>query len=144
MIEFASYSKEFPGLNPDFFISSISKLIELENKELGEICVIACTNDDILEINISYLDHDYFTDVITFNYNEGSAISGDLFVSIDQVNIQSIDESVTFEEELTRVIFHGVLHLLGYNDKTQEEIAIMRSKEDYYLSTLFHVKQNEI
>ncbi len=105
-----------------------------EIKTLGDISIIFCSDNYILDVNIRYLHHDYFTDVITFDYCEGNKLSGDLFISIDSVRENSIEFGTEFDEELHRVIVHGLLHLIGYDDHTPEDQKIMRAKEDYYLS----------
>ena len=109
-------------------------LINRELNKMGEISVILCSDKYLLEINIEYLKHNYYTDIITFNYVEGKVISGDLFISVDRVKENSREFNTGFIKELYRVIFHGILHLIGYNDKTEEEQKVMRRKEDLYLS----------
>ena len=111
----------------------INLLINSEFKKVGEISVILCSDKYLLEINIEYLKHNYYTDIITFNYVEGNLISGDLFISVDRVKENSIVFNTGLIKELYRVIFHGILHLIGYNDKTEEEKKIMKAKEDLYL-----------
>lgn len=107
---------------------------ESEVFTLGNISIIFCSDNYILDINQKYLQHDYFTDIITFDYSEGGRISGDLFISVDSVRENSVEYGTEFEDELHRVIVHGILHLIGYDDHTEDEIKTMRSKEDYYLS----------
>ena len=107
---------------------------ESEVFSLGALSVIFCSDNYILDINQRFLQHDYFTDIITFDYSEGEKISGDLFISVDSVRENSIEYETEFEEELHRVIVHGVLHLIGYDDHTDDDIRTMRSKENYYLS----------
>ena len=107
---------------------------ESEVYTLGNVSVIFCSDNYILDINQRFLQHDYFTDIITFDYTEGSKISGDLFISVDSVKENSIEYGTDFEDELHRVIVHGILHLIGYDDHTDEDVRIMRSKENYYLS----------
>lgn len=107
---------------------------ESEIRRLGEISVIFCSDNYILDINQKYLGHDYFTDIITFDYCEGDRLSGDLFISVDSVRENSIEFGTEFKDELNRVIIHGLLHLVGYDDHTDADVKIMRSKEDYYLS----------
>ena len=107
---------------------------ESEIRNLGDISVIFCSDPYILDVNLKYLQHDYFTDIITFDYCEGDTLSGDLFISIDTVRENSIFYKTDFEQELARVIVHGVLHLIGYDDHTPEEQKEMREKENYYLS----------
>lgn len=107
---------------------------ESEIRRLGNISIIFCSDNYILDTNIKYLGHDYFTDIITFDYCEGDVLSGDLFISIDSVRENAAYYGASFEEELHRVIVHGVLHLIGYDDHSKEDIQEMRSKENYYLS----------
>lgn len=109
------------------------KLIISELKIPGEISLIICSDKYLLKINVDYLQHNYYTDIITFNYVEGNLISGDLFVSIDRVKENSVKYNTSWIKELYRVIFHGLLHLVGYNDKTSEEQKMMREKENLYL-----------
>ena len=106
---------------------------EAENRSIGEINIIFCSDPYILDVNMKYLQHDYFTDIITFDYCEGKVLSGDLFISVDSVRENSIEFGTDFEEELHRVIVHGVLHLIGYDDHTEEDKKVMRQKENYYL-----------
>lgn len=112
----------------------LEKIITSENKKLGEIVFIFCNDAYLLEKNIKFLKHDTLTDVITFDYCEKDKINGDVFISIDRIKENAIFFDVTFLNELHRVMAHGLLHLLGYKDKTQEDATIMRSKENFYLS----------
>lgn len=105
-----------------------------EAKRLGDIAIIFCSDNYILDVNIKYLQHDYYTDIITFDYCEGDKLSGDLFISIDSVRENASFYRSSFPDELNRVIVHGLLHLIGYDDHSEEDIAVMRSKENYYLS----------
>lgn len=107
---------------------------ESESKRLGDVAVIFCSDNYILDVNIKYLKHDYYTDIITFDYCKGNRLSGDLFISIDSVRENAAFYGTEFADELNRVIVHGVLHLIGYDDHTEEDIAVMRAKENYYLS----------
>ena len=106
---------------------------ESEICRLGDINVIFCSDPYILKINLQYLSHDYYTDIITFDYSEKPVVSGDLFISIDSVRENSVYYGTDFHEELHRVIVHGLLHLIGYDDHTEEDTKMMRSKENYYL-----------
>ena len=106
---------------------------ESEVKRLGDINIIFCSDNYILDVNMKYLQHDYFTDIITFDYCEGNVLNGDLFISIDSVRENARFYGTEFEDELNRVIVHGVLHLIGYDDHTEADQKTMRSKEDYYL-----------
>ena len=113
----------------------ISSVITSENKKTGSINFIFCSDEYLLQVNKQYLDHDYFTDIITFDYVEGKLISGDIFVSVDRVSENADKFQVSFDEELRRILVHGVLHLLGYPDKEPEQKKVMTQKEDHYLST---------
>ena len=116
----------------------INKTITNENKETGEINVIFCSDEYLLKMNKEHLNHDYYTDIITFDYCQGSLVSGDLFISVDRVGENAKDFNVDFKNELNRVIIHGVLHLIGYNDKTDDEQKEMTEKENFYLNLLFN------
>ena len=105
-----------------------------ENCRLGEISVIFCSDAYLLDMNRKYLGHDYFTDIITFDYSEGEVLSGDLFISVDTVRSNAAFYSAEFDDELDRVMVHGLLHLIGYDDHSEEEFAAMKEKENYYLS----------
>lgn len=140
MISIEYYSEEIPGLPLASLVSSLPLLISEESYVLGNITLVFCTDDELLELNKEHLSHDYYTDIITFDFTEGKALGGDLFISVERVKDNANTLQVTFEEELHRVCYHGVLHLLGYNDKSATEISIMRDKENYYLTKLFHVK----
>ena len=107
---------------------------ESEIRRLGDLSIIFCSDPYILDINLKYLQHDYFTDIITFDYCEGEKISGDLFISIDSVRENAVFYGTEFEDELNRVMVHGVLHLIGYDDHTKAEQKTMQEKENYYLS----------
>jgi len=112
----------------------IKSLIMNELCLLGDLSVIFCSDRYLLGINKQYLNHDYYTDIVAFNYVEDSVISGDLFISLERVKENAETFESKFVVELYRVVFHGVLHLIGYNDKTDAEKRQMRQKEDYYLS----------
>ena len=107
---------------------------ESEIRRIGNISIIFCSDNYILDINQKFLQHDYFTDIITFDYCEGNTLSGDLFISIDSVRENAIEYGCDFDTELNRVIVHGLLHLIGYDDHTDDDIRTMRAKENYYLS----------
>lgn len=114
----------------------IEKIIQSEKKEAGDISFVFCSDHYLLGINKEFLNHDYFTDVITFDYVEGDKISGDIFISIDRVKENAETFNVTYKNELNRVMIHGILHLLGYKDKSVQEKQLMTQKEDEYLSKL--------
>ncbi len=112
----------------------LQKLIILEGKKVGKINYIFGSDDGLLKVNRDFLQHDYYTDVITFDYVKGKTISADIFVSLPRISENAISHSKDFNSELHRVLAHGLLHLCGYKDKTEEEIIEMRSKEDFYLN----------
>ncbi|MDR2027406.1 MAG: rRNA maturation RNase YbeY [Prevotellaceae bacterium] len=114
----------------------IKCLIEKENRKVGNLCFIFCTDGFLLDINSKHLGHNYYTDVITFDYTVNNTVSGDIFVSVERVDENAREFGVSFNHELSRVMYHGVLHLCGYGDKSKEEKQIMRTKEDFYLKTL--------
>jgi rRNA maturation RNase YbeY len=133
MIDFEFLEVKIPGFDSEFFISSLESLIGSENFESGEITIVFCTDDYLLEMNKRYLSHNFYTDIITFDYSENGVISGDLFISVDRVNDNAGSFSVSVDNELKRVIYHGVLHLCGYKDKTENDIKEMREKENFYI-----------
>ena len=128
------YETDFLLENTKSFIRWIKNVILEENKELGEVNYIFCDDKYLLGKNIKYLDHDTLTDIITFNYCEGDIISSDIMISIERVMENSSIFENSFSEELNRVMIHGILHLIGYNDKTDGEKEIIRKKEDYYVN----------
>ncbi|MBR3567538.1 MAG: rRNA maturation RNase YbeY [Salinivirgaceae bacterium] len=113
---------------------NIEKLVTNENRILGDVNYILCSDAYLLDINRQYLNHDYYTDVISFDYCEENVISGDIFISVDTVADNAKEYGTTFENELERVMIHGVLHFVGYNDKSDDEVKVMRAKENQYLS----------
>ena len=118
----------------ELYTQKISYIIDNEGFTKENIVIVFCSDSFLLDLNKKHLNHDYFTDIITFSYTTLDRISGDLFISVDRVKENALKEGVFFERELERVVYHGVLHLCGYNDKTPEEIKEMRSKENYYLN----------
>ncbi|HCQ29002.1 MAG TPA: rRNA maturation RNase YbeY [Flavobacteriales bacterium] len=121
---------------PDNISHWIKNTITSEGKTLGNLNYIFCSDNYILEINKQYLNHNYFTDIITFNYCKDNVVSGDIFISVDTVKSNAKEYKQDYNNELNRVIIHGVLHLLGYNDKSETELFEMRQKEDFYLNLL--------
>ncbi len=115
-------------------ISWLEDVIKTENKKLGEINYILCDDEYLLKVNQDFLDHDYYTDIITFDYVKGKTISGDIFVSLPRISDNAQTLVRDFNSEFHRVLAHGILHLMGYKDKTEEEITVMRQKEDFYLN----------
>lgn len=126
----------FPKLKRRTTSGWVRKVILNEGKSLGDISFIFCSDEYLLEVNRKYLEHDYYTDIITFDYVEGKVISGDIFISVDRVGENAHVFSKTFSEELNRILIHGVLHLLGYKDKSKKEKELMTEKEDFYLNML--------
>lgn len=114
----------------------ISEIISEENYREGEINYIFCSDNYLHKINIDFLNHDTLTDIISFDYSVGKELHGDIYISIERVEDNAKDFIVPFNEELARVMAHGVLHYCGYKDKTEEDQSIMTSKEDYYLEKL--------
>jgi probable rRNA maturation factor len=139
MINF-NYESEFTLENEEAIAAWLRAVIVSENKTEGEINYIFCDDEYLHKINIEYLNHDTLTDIISFDYTMGNEISGDVFVSIERVLDNSKDYNTSFDDELKRVLVHGVLHYCGYKDKGEAEEALMRSKEDEKLA-MFHVEQ---
>ena len=139
MISF-NYELEFTLENETVIADWLSKVIISENKKEGDINYIFCDDDYLLEINQQYLDHDTLTDIISFDYSVGNELHGDIFISIDRVRENALEFNVSFEDELNRVMVHGVLHYCGFKDKTEEDEKAMRIKEDEKIK-MFHVKQ---
>lgn len=139
MIDY-NYEIDFSLNNEDEFTSWIDAVIDSENKIVGDIAYIFCDDDYLLQINEQYLNHDDLTDIISFDYTEDDIVSGDIFISIERVKDNANDLGVSFDEELKRVIIHGVLHYCGYKDKSESDALLMREKEDEKIK-MFHVKQ---
>jgi|688.fasta_scaffold1393819_1 rRNA maturation RNase YbeY len=116
--------------------SWIKETISKEKKSLGEISFNFCSDEYLLSVNKEHLNHDYYTDIITFDFCENDIISGDIYISIDRVKENAKTENKTINNELHRVIIHGILHLCGYKDKKPADASVMREKEDFYLSLL--------
>lgn len=137
MIHFFSEDVEFELTNPQSQTDWISEVISSHDSSIEEINYIFCSDDYLLELNQRHLNHDYFTDIITFDHSEDDgALESDIFISIDRVKDNARNQNNSFEEELNRVMVHGVLHLLGFGDKTEDEKKVMREKEDACLSLL--------
>lgn len=116
----------------------LEDIILAEQKKIGEINYIFCDDEYLLKINQDYLKHDYYTDIITFDYVKGKTISGEIFVSLQRISDNASSLSGNYEEEVRRVLAHGILHLCGYKDKTEEEQKEMRRKEDFYLVKFYN------
>lgn len=133
-ISFHNINLDFTLENCQDIISWISRAISEEGFKPGELDFSFMSDDALLEVNKEHLQHDFYTDIITFEYSEDGFVSGDILISLDRVNENAREYSNNFKDELHRVIIHGVLHLCGYKDKTDTELVQMRAKEDYYLS----------
>lgn len=133
-IYFETEDIEMPSLNEEKVSLWVETVAAQYGKEAGDITYIFCSDEKILEINKEYLQHDYYTDIITFDYSEEDIISGDLFISLDTVKSNSEELKTKYEEELHRVIIHGVLHLCGFGDKSEKEEEEMRKLEDKALA----------
>lgn len=138
MISF-NYETEFELPNENQLSNWLSQVILSENKKEGDINYVFCDDEYLLNINQQYLDHDTLTDIISFDYSVGNELHGDIFISIERVRENALDFSVTFDEELKRVLVHGVLHYCGFKDKSEEDEQLMRQKEDEKIK-MFHVE----
>lgn len=133
MIQYIAEDVKLPSLPYQKINSWIKATAAVYEKKTGEIAYILCSDKRILEVNNQYLHHDYYTDIITFDYSEGSIISGDIFISLDTVENNAEEFKVSFDEELKRILIHGILHLCGQEDKTPELRLEMTRKEDLAL-----------
>jgi rRNA maturation RNase YbeY len=138
MINF-DYETDFNISNEADFTKWISEVITSETYVLGEINYVFCDDAYLHKINVEYLDHDTLTDIITFDNSIGKMIHSDIVISVERVADNAKDFNVSFEEELKRVVIHGVLHLCGYKDKSDEEDALMRQKENEKIK-MFHME----
>ena len=125
-----------PSVNTTLISSWLSSCVTDLGYNLGELSIIFCDDEYLLDVNKKHLNHDYYTDIITFNYNVEKKLNGDLFISVDRVKDNASVFNENFNMELFRVIIHGVLHLCGFNDKTTSEQRVMRQKENHYLSLI--------
>ncbi len=135
MIAF-NYETDFNLKNETTTEKWILEAVDEEGFEVGEINYIFCNDEYLHKINVEFLQHDTLTDIISFDYTLGKLIGGDIFISIERVKDNAKDFNVSFEEELHRVLIHGILHYMGYKDKTDEEKQLMRAKENYYLKSV--------
>lgn len=139
MITF-QYETDFSLDNESKYEDWIEFILDSESKFVGDISYIFCDDDYLHKINVEYLNHDTLTDIISFDYTVGDVVSGDIFISIQRVLDNATDFKVPFNEELLRVMSHGVLHYCGYGDKTPNDVELMRAKENEKIS-MFHVEQ---
>ncbi len=136
MIQYIAESVKLPVFQKQKLNRWIKETAKLYEKNTGDIAYIFCTDERILEVNKQYLQHDYYTDIITFDYSDGALISGDIFISIDTVKSNAEKFEVSFDQELFRIMIHGILHLCGQADKTLESKKEMTEKENSALERL--------
>ena len=134
MISYNTENVRMPDIRRRDTSKWIRSVVESYGKKAGDIAYIFCNDEKILEVNKQYLQHDYYTDIITFDYTEGDVISGDIFISLDTVKSNAQEQGTTYDEELHRVIIHGILHLCGINDKGPGEREIMEDAENRALA----------
>ena len=139
MISF-NYETNFALENESNYEDWIFRIVDSEGFELGEINYIFCDDEYLHSINMEYLNHDTLTDIISFDYSVGNLLQGDIFISVERVADNAKDFNVTFDEELKRVLSHGVLHYCGYKDKSPKDETLMREKEEEKMK-MFHVEQ---
>lgn len=137
MIEFLSET-DFQLTNESSISSWISRVIENDGFSLGDITYVFCDDEALHKINLEHLQHDTLTDIISFDYTIGKQLHGEIYISIERVKENAGDFQVTFENELLRVLIHGVLHFMGYKDKTDKEQAAMREKENESIEEYYH------
>lgn len=135
-VSFYTEGIEMPDINKSEIRNWVKNVAELHSKRLGPVSYIFCDDNKILEVNKQFLQHDYYTDIITFDYTEGDKISGDLFISLDTVRTNAEQFGQDYNTELHRVIIHGILHLCGINDKGPGEREIMEAEENKALEIL--------
>ncbi len=135
-ITYQTEGVKLPPIKRRLVSSWIKSVAALHHKKVGEIAYVFCDDERILQINNEYLQHDYYTDIITFDYTVKDVISGDIFISLDTVKSNSVEINTLYETEIHRIIIHGVLHLCGINDKTPEEREVMTQNEDEALRLL--------
>ncbi len=136
MITYQTEGVEMPDINKERTTAWIKAVAETYGKRTGDIAYIFCSDEKILEVNRQYLQHDYYTDIITFDYTERNRISGDLFISLDTVRTNALQFNAAYDTELHRVIIHGILHLCGINDKGPGERELMEAAENKALAML--------
>lgn len=133
-VSFETDDVAFELPNQSAIVAWLESTAKAEHKSLYEVVYIFCSDEKLREVNIAYLQHDYYTDVITFDYTEDEDIAGDVYISIDRVTENAQTNQVSQLNELCRVMVHAMLHMAGYGDKTDKEAAIMRQKEAFYLA----------
>ncbi|CAM4150885.1 rRNA maturation RNase YbeY [Zobellia roscoffensis] len=138
MIEF-HYKTDFTLEGEAKYVDWLKAVIHSEEGELNQIDYVFCSDEEVLEMNEKYLNHNTYTDILTFDYTEGKCIGGDIFISVDRVKENAKEFNTPFDEEMRRVMAHGVLHLFGFKDKSDTEVTAMRHKEDEKIK-MFHVE----
>ncbi len=133
MIDF-NYLDKFQLSNEQEVRGWLAFVLDEEDRELGEVSYIFCDDDYLYDINVKYLKHNTLTDIISFDYSLGKVVSGDIYISVERVEENARDREIEFADELHRIMVHGLLHYIGYKDKTEAQRKTMRKKEDYYLS----------
>ena len=141
MITYQTEGVEMPHIKKRETTEWVKAVAQTYGKKVGEIAYIFCSDEKILEVNRQYLQHDYYTDIITFDYTEGNRITGDLFISLDTVRTNAEQFGATYDTELHRVIIHGILHLCGINDKGPGEREIMEQAENKALALLAEMER---
>jgi rRNA maturation RNase YbeY len=136
-ITYRSDGIKCPFIKRRYTANWIKSVASFYQKKTGDVTYIFCSDEKILDINKTYLNHDYYTDIITFDYSEGNVIAGDLFISLETVKSNSEKFGTDYNEELYRVMIHGVLHLCGFKDKTLKDKKLMRERENEALKLLF-------
>ena len=134
MISFHCKDCQYRPANKSRIAEWLNKSVQHQKKSIGNISIVFCSDEHLLQINKQYLNHNYFTDIITFDYSTNNVISGDLFVSIDRLRDNAANLEINLQLEVRRVLVHGVLHLCGYNDKSPADKKLMTAKEDFYLA----------
>jgi rRNA maturation RNase YbeY len=133
MIDF-NYLDKFQLPNEQEVRAWLEFVLDQEDRELGEVSYIFCDDDYLYDINVKHLKHNTLTDIISFDYSLGKVVSGDIYISVERVDENARDRGIEFEDELHRIMVHGMLHYIGYKDKSESQRKTMRKKEDYYLS----------
>lgn len=133
-IHYMEEDRKISGIKRSAIRKWLHEVVRMEGKKAGSISYIFCSDDFLVDINIRFLQRDYYTDVISFDYSENNVISGDIMISIDRVKENALNMGIAFTEELKRIMVHGLLHLVGYEDSSEENRAIMSNKEDLYLA----------
>ena len=133
MIDF-NYLDKFQLPNEQEVRAWLEFVLDQEDRELGEVSYIFCDDDYLYDLNVKHLNHNTLTDIISFDYSLGKVVSGDIYISVERVDENARDRGIEFNDELHRIMVHGMLHYIGYKDKSESQRKTMRKKEDYYLS----------